>query len=574
MLLGITLAIFASLFVLVPNAAGQKVLVVDGAEYPSSLHEVGQDVIDVAQKLRNLPVKADGLLRLSESDYYIKVPVKGRFIEAGVETRAYAYGLWKQGSAKSTEGIILVNVDPKTRKMTAVMNVAFPTRNTAKLVVIPDMNGDGLDELGIIANQKKATDLSVLSLAGKKFTALGKLRIYDLNATPAFRMKVFVEPSSGSARLVGEKEIITGKGWTAAAPAQLELQPDDAAYSVRVARASIFKLLLFVTFVVQMLGFFALLGLLLYEFITAVREPTESETPVANADDGTTTDGEKRLETKAPDSLPVLDPLNCENCASPLPLVEGEIICPSCGTRTKAPDSYFDVARVRGELREKIRLAAAYLHRASLLTSGWMRLATGLLTVWVAITPVVILILSGNDNFEPYQSLVSSPSIVEVFVVVGTLTTCFWMIALAFTFFLWGPRIRKNIPTIELGENVGKAESKRCPQCGGGISYEADDIASVCGYCGTEVYRARLAWALRDLTNQASRKAEFSLLEAKEAAQSAVDTVTDSPRVFMGLLILGGGLYLAFWLISALLHLLGRGVGAILEPILDALGLL
>lgn|GEM_PF-3077456 len=548
-----------------------KALLADGAQFPYTLDVYDDEAADVGQKLRNLAVRAAGIQRPGDGNIYIKVPIIGHFIDRTTDTKAYSYTLCKDGGECSTQGIIILGIDPKTSKTSPLANVAYPYRNDIQLTKVADINGDGIDEIGVLSNVKDVMSFRILDIANKRFAPLGKFEIYDINAQPSFRAKLYVETGGGRPTFFADKDIITGKGWTAAGLAQISAQPDDTKYAVRVYRLSIFKLLLFVTFVVQAIAFLFLMGKVIFEFIATIREPDNTDVEPrqkhGKAD-------KKILLKRVPDGLPTLEPLTCLSCGGPLPLNEGEMTCPSCGTKAKAPASYFDVAAVRDELREKIRQAAAYLRRAKLLTSGWMRAALGLSAVWVGAAAVAILVLGSSDNFEPFQSMIRWQAGFEAVTIFGVATTLFWVVALAFTFLIWSPRIRRNIPKIDLGENIGKAEAGRCPQCGGGISYEPDDLATVCGYCGVEIYRARLAWKFYNAQNDASQKADFSLVQAKGAAEDAVEEVTGTPRVFMLLLLLFIIVYGGKWLLSAGYEHLPDGVQSFLNFLGELIDLL
>ena len=50
---------------------------------------------------------------------------------------------------------------------------------------------------------------------------------------------------------------------------------------------------------------------------------------------------------------------------------------------------------------------------------------------------------------------------------------------------------------------------------------EQTQTDTVCGYCGVETYRARLAWKLRDLANEDRKRAAFSLVDAMKSVRLA-----------------------------------------------------
>ncbi|HEX8250614.1 MAG TPA: hypothetical protein VF599_20745 [Pyrinomonadaceae bacterium] len=329
------------------------------------------------------------------------------------------------------------------------------------------------------------------------------------------------------------------------------------------ATGGILKHLVVLTFVLQTLGFAGLVGLVIYEFLRTTeagkREKNKGKTGAA-------------VESISEDNLPRLAPINCRHCGAGVPLRANEMTCPNCGAKTSAPENYFDVACARGEINEKIRAAAVYLERARFISSNWIRYATALLAAWLAFSFAAALVLINKGNFKPYQTYLSANALLKAFSALGSFSNWFWVISLFFGFVVWSPRLKKALPQIELNENVGKAEIADCPQCGGAIRYQPDDLAAVCGYCGVETYRTRLAWKLRNLTNDADRKATFSLVEARAAVEDAVGEITGTPKVFAFLLILGATFAAIAWLIHAGYDRLPPGVKEIFEFVGDIFG--
>ena len=132
--------------------------------------------------------------------------------------------------------------------------------------------------------------------------------------------------------------------------------------------------------------------------------------------------------------------------------------------------------------------------------------------------------------------------------------------------------MRKALPSIDMGENIANSEVDSCPQCGGAIKYEKDDLATVCGYCGVETYRAQLGWKLKKLTKTANKKASFSLIQAREEAENAVDEVTGTPKVLAFLLILLAILLGLFYMAGAIYDLLPTPIQELIDLIGDVIG--
>lgn len=308
------------------------------------------------------------------------------------------------------------------------------------------------------------------------------------------------------------------------------------------------------TYFLQGIGFVALFGVVIYEFFSIFSQNGDDDKK-AKADRQS---GESPLIV--PDNLPKLKPINCQNCGAGVPLREGEMICPNCGTVSKAPENYFDVARIRTEINDKLRDAAVYLKRADRFASNWVRAAIGLTVVWLTFSLIMFFVFFFETNFETYKDWFTANSTIKNLTKFGLLTWLFWVISLGFGFLSWSPRLRKALPTIEFNEKVGKNELTECVQCGGTVLYQPNDLVAVCGYCGIEIYRATIAWKLKNLTNRADEKANFSLLEAKKYVADAIDGITGTPKVLIFLLILVAIIFGGIWLFSAIYNLLPNSV--------------
>jgi predicted RNA-binding Zn-ribbon protein involved in translation (DUF1610 family) len=564
-------------FGLVSLTTGQtspKTQVADGSQYYSSTDVYGSEAEDVFKHIKNLAVRSPGLSKPTDGYTSIKSPVSGNFCEKGVLSRAYIYNSIDPAAEHIAQGIIVITEDGSTHKTRPRFNILYLYRNDVRLVAVPDTNGNGVDELAVIQEADDTITVRFLEFAGKTFVPLGSRQIYDINASPPFMAKLFASPGSDGKAVFSEErqEIVSGKGWTPMPSHEVKLEPDTSKYVWAGQRNAVMKHVIFGTFAVQMIAFVFLFILVIYGFFIAAddADDTESELPEKKS----TKNKKSKFDLLKKDRLPTLEPINCKSCGAAVPLAEGEMTCPSCGTKTTAPADYFDVAKARNAIVVKIREAAVYLRRAKFLTSRWMRLCLALLVLWIGYSIVMVFVASGRENFAPYQDYLFGGSAYEAVTVFGSFTSAFWILSLGFAFLIWSPRVRKTLPKIDMGNNIGKAESAKCPQCGGGISYEADDLATVCGYCGVETYRAKLAWKLHDVTNTASEMAEFSLIEARRAAKDAVDDVVGTPKVFMVLLILMTILVAISWLVSAGYNLLPEGLRSFLDFVGDVLDFL
>lgn len=315
--------------------------------------------------------------------------------------------------------------------------------------------------------------------------------------------------------------------------------------SVIFFNGSWLKHIIVVTYILQVIGFLALAVIVIYEFFSVLSEPNDLKQAKIDRKNGKT-------PPIVNDNMPKLKPINCQNCGAGVPLSENEMICPNCGTKSQTPENYFDFAHAREAINGKIRVAATYLNRADWLASNRVRLAIGLLVLWLSFSLVMFFVLSYNGNFEPYQSWFKANAIVKMISKLAVVTYLFWIFSLLLGFLSWSPRLRKTLPTIEFNENLGTNENANCSQCGGAISYQFNDLATVCGYCGVETYRAKLAWKLKNLTNSAHEKANFSLIETKKYVEDAIEEIWGTPKVLMFLLMLVVIIFGGMGLLSAI----------------------
>jgi hypothetical protein len=69
--------------------------------------------------------------------------------------------------------------------------------------------------------------------------------------------------------------------------------------------------------------------------------------------------------------------------------------------------------------------------------------------------------------------------------------------------------------------------------CGGSIAYERGDLATVCGYCGVETYRVKVAWQARQRAKHSRQVATFSLVEAMQVSREKVDDLISTPAILI-----------------------------------------
>jgi predicted RNA-binding Zn-ribbon protein involved in translation (DUF1610 family) len=496
-----------------------------------------------------IPCSENETFRITDS-------AKGFFTSKDLPSNAYLYSDCDQRSNGKIQGLIVI-FNEKTQA-----HFAYGNQSDVKISKIADLDGNSLDELAIFSHERIGknyrTAVRIVEFSARE---LKKLGAFELQKPENILIESKIYAEKGKPPKFYESKFQTDGYHLKNIEFQKLITPseDKVGYSRDASQNGYFKHLAFITFILQAPAFIGLIGLVIYQFLKA--EPTERQEKI-----------DLKAEKTPPiteDNLPKLKPINCQSCGAGVPLREGEMICPSCGTKTKAPESYFDVAKKRDEINAKIRHAAAYLKRAKILGSNWVRSAIGLSAIWLAVALVGIFVLTSKGNFEPYQSYIFGNSGFRIFGAIGSFTTLFWVVSLICGFLIWSPKVKKNLPKIDLPQNIGEAENANCANCGGAISYQRNDLATVCGYCGVETYRAKLAWKVRNLTNEAHKKAAFSLIEAKNSVESAIDEIIGTPKVFAFLLILVAMFGGVFWLISAAFELLPSGVKDFLEAIGD-----
>jgi hypothetical protein len=77
---------------------------------------------------------------------------------------------------------------------------------------------------------------------------------------------------------------------------------------------------------------------------------------------------------------------------------------------------------------------------------------------------------------------------------------------------------RKLIPPIPIAERaVGEAEVIDCQTCGAAAQFEAGQLVTECGYCGTELFRAKIARHAHRIASEEETGAATSVYDAMVA---------------------------------------------------------
>ena len=551
------------LLALVQFAQAQKVEIGDGTKIPFGMpvYSTEAEIVRTAVKNSGIKVPGESAEECGPNDSFrIGDSVDGSFTSANANSRVYLYSDCYKSGKKRIQGIIALANEQRTA------HFAYLNASDVKLVKVSDLDGNGLDELGIYSHRKIAggywTSIRIMELGPKGIKKFGSFELEN-EKDILIAFKLYAE-NGDPPRFYASSLRTDGKSWKVTEPEkEIKLGEDTASYVEDKSRKGLSKHIWAWTFLIQMVGFVGLIGFVIYELIASARSTETSDAQTGG-------DESAGMKSKVDAALPKLKPINCESCGAGVPLNEGEITCPNCGTVTSAPADYFDVAKVRNEINQKIRHAAAYIRRAAFLSSSWFRYATLLSAIWLIVDIVAVLVLFNNGNLGVYQSYFASKAVFAL----GIFSICFWIVSLLFGFAIWGPGIKKAMPVVELKEDLGHAETARCMQCGGAIQYRPNDLATVCGYCGVETYRVNLAWKLRKLSNTADQKANFSLLDAKKSVEDAIWEITGTPRMFAFLLILIAIFGGCIWLIGAVYDSLPPGIRDVIDFIGDIFGAL
>ena len=428
-----------------------------------------------------------------------------------------------------------------------VSHIVYPFARDVKLVSLPDLNGNGRNEIAIVSDfGREGKSVRIVEIGRREVTRLGRREIEMARPLRQARLYAEKRPGAPPAFFESTREM-TAAGWRDTQSAQpVTLAADTATYArgasgpgFRFADAAL------LTAILQTLAFVVLILGTIY-FIVRLFFSGGPKAERKRAEAG-------RMETAL--EFPALQPLNCPACGAGVPLRGDAMQCPSCGHRFAAPREYGQIGVFRDQAARRLKRATRYWRIANVLTSRWMGRALIALSLWLIAS--IPLLYIGRDDLA-YAARLLPPSV--PLVILAGLAYVFWIPTLWATAGMLSPKARRALPTLETGTSHGGAETASCAQCGGAIRFEKNDLAAVCGYCGVETYRARLAWKLRDLANEDRKRAAFSLVDAMKSVRDAVEDIVSTPMIFafifiiapaflMGLYALADGLGLT-WLLD------------------------
>ena len=284
-----------------------------------------------------------------------------------------------------------------------------------------------------------------------------------------------------------------------------------------------------------------------------------------------------RGKGKIPKHLPVseteLQPLNCPSCGSGVPLNEAAMKCPSCGNVFPVPREYQEIRHARHLAIEKIDRAQRLWRFVSFLTSNWTLGVVIILTLWLTVCLVVILTWIDTQNLVPFERFSDTYR-------VPYLTLFFWIAMLAFIAISISGKFRSELPVIENIPAAANSETVQCANCGGTIGFDAGQFGSLCGYCGVETFRVKIARLTAIAEGKTAEKASNRLTSEMDRFADAIEDYLAVPKLLVaGLIILVIGyaifafgfvalLTLAVWAVTILI------AGLLLYPIPTLAGLI
>jgi ankyrin repeat protein/Zn finger protein HypA/HybF involved in hydrogenase expression len=250
------------------------------------------------------------------------------------------------------------------------------------------------------------------------------------------------------------------------------------------------------------------------------------------------------------DQLPHLAPIQCEQCGGGVPLRLDDMRCPKCSTPASAPEDYRETSKARATAEAALAAAVVQWRRATVITSApvrWFFWSLGL--AWLSIVNIGIFNAIGSALFEGHPLLFVSGLLGAVGVPVFSMTYAAYL-----------GDVRRRLPVVpEIGAHVAERAVSDCPTCGGAVAHERGQLVAACGYCGSEIYRVKLARRSKIAAQSDEAKASLSLYEAMVEVDALRRQLLEN--LLMAPVVLPVLLYMApvaTILVLVLLALLGR----------------
>lgn len=518
--------------------AQERVLVADGTKSQiGSFYLLEEEMKLVRSAIGlstfQLPVPSGASTPCGPTDLEVKDVADGRF--AARSGRAVLYWRCEKASDRLLSGIVVL------AGRTVVAHFVFDFGSETKLGAVRDLDGNGSDELAIygfseLSDSKVRSQVRIVepSAAGAK-----KFGLFDVHSADAVRgdefsfsaQRIFADPgpnffaetlvleNAPLATVFDEKKLsAAGKHWRPSRDAmRLEPAPDVTNYVADSWRFRLTDIAAAVIAIASVL-FILLVPVTIYAFFRSAAFRTARSKNKGKKD-----------RANGPVAMPEsahLVPLNCPNCGAGTPLAD-PLRCPRCGAESPAPAEYSAIGKLRALASERLRRAESYLKWAKVLTSNSFVIATSILMVIVAASLLTLLITGGRGSLIFYRVFFATGLFGF-----GVLAAIYWLFALFLVVPIRSPRVRSILPEVAAvaGSEAGAAE---CTRCGGTVAFGDGAIGGICGYCGVETYRARVAWKIRNLSNEVNENATFSLIEAAEAYSEAVSNIVYTPLAIM-----------------------------------------
>ena len=218
-------------------------------------------------------------------------------------------------------------------------------------------------------------------------------------------------------------------------------------------------------------------------------------------------------------SLPKLDPLQCDSCGSPVALEARSARCISCASVSELPADYRATRILR---RALARVAAAAIRDWRIARVLASRPVLWLLRIMVVVEPLLfVLVMIGAATFGDTfvdRAIEELPNELEYGLM--TLAICgfiIWTIVFLMLAAL-AKDVRRKVPPfpdVHPGE-VGAAEYAACEGCGGGIAFRPGSFAALCPYCAVATFRPAFARRERERSREQEVSTRASMFGALE----------------------------------------------------------
>ena len=184
-------------------------------------------------------------------------------------------------------------------------------------------------------------------------------------------------------------------------------------------------------------------------------------------------DGEIRAWQRAFQQLPPLTPSRCAGCGTGVPWSHTATACPGCHLTVDAAPSDPHRAKLVSEARARLTRASRHARWAVAMSSPSFRAGVWILLAWLVFTAVARLASDVAASSSTPWSWIALTFWILVALIVG------------FSLRAEAPGIRRT----HIGASADAAVAE-CATCTGRLEYGPRDLATACGYCGSESQRA------------------------------------------------------------------------------------